>query len=82
MKRVIFGTVVGFILATALLRWQSQATPEKKELAHFSFVITHTREGWEMESKTGCGWEKLSYSCGDRTPCRSLVDEHGVKGLP
>lgn len=78
-KRTAVLMAVVVILAGVLVGMGSLANQEKK-LSHFSFILTQSAEGLEFRCEAGCGWERLTYSCGSKLPCTVVVDEHSVQG--
>ena len=47
----------------------------------FSMVVETSPSGATLKSLRGTSWTQLSYSCGTK-PCRFVVTEKGVRGLP
>jgi hypothetical protein len=74
-KFVVFVLIA---LATTIIAWQAKSRSEAKPVS-FSIVVTQTDKGLEMKCQNGCAWKELTYSCGGKLPCSSVVDESGVR---
>ena len=78
--RTRLGVRLAFISLAVLVAWGALAGSEER-VTHFAFTL-QTETGLTMKCETGCAWEKLSYSCGEKVPCCARVDERGVRGIP
>lgn len=70
------GVKVGVVLAIVFAAWQFGHAQAR--LADFKITVEPSASGAKFECSKGCAWEKLSFSCDGKQPCKAQVDQTGV----
>lgn len=58
--------------------WKSESEVDNRDSANFEIYPIMTRNGFELECKSGCAWRSLEWTCEGLDQCSARIDASGI----